>query len=264
MLHRALLTLLLAASLPAAAASEYTDVYYTPAESGWGIFLIQSNTFQFVSFFIYGTDGRPTWYTAQLTQDAAGRYTGPLYATTGTWFGTTWNSAQLTVNPVGTASFEPLSAYTATLTYVLAGGPTVTKAIQRQTLTPYVLGGSYSGSLAGKVTGCADPANNNATVRGRFNLAVAQVGDATATLTFSFVDPVYNGTVCTLSGPLTHLGKLYQMANAQYACTGLPITPGTVTATIDALHPTGQGIEGRWTAAAGGCTQEIHFAAVIH
>ncbi len=44
-----------------AQALEYTDVYYDTAESGWGVFLVQSNTFQFLAFFIYGPDNKPTW-----------------------------------------------------------------------------------------------------------------------------------------------------------------------------------------------------------
>ena len=68
-------------------ALEYTDVYFNPSEPGWGLFLVQSDTFQFVSFFIYGSNGGPRWYTAQLTADGTGSYTGPLYATTGSDIG---------------------------------------------------------------------------------------------------------------------------------------------------------------------------------
>jgi hypothetical protein len=262
MLRRFALIILILTVAPPAAAASYNDIWYNPVESGWGVQVVQSNTFQFLTLFIYGTDGKPTWYTAHLTEDATGNYSGQLYATTGTFYASAWNPAQLTVAAVGTASFAPSDPYQATLVYALTGGPTVTKTVQRQTLTPSVLTGHYSGSLSGSVTGCTSPADNKSAVRGRFSLEISQVGDESATLTFSFVDTTYNGIVCTLSGPLTHIGSLYRMADTQYSCTGQGITPGTTSAIVERFHGTQQGVEGRWTASAGGCTQAIRFAAV--
>ena len=188
-----LLTVLLLIASVNTGALEYTDVYYNPAESGWGIFVVQSDTVQFMSFFVYGQNGGPRWYVAQLTQDGAGNYNGPLYETTGTYALAPWNPAQF-------------------------------------------------GATA----------------------AVTQVADASAALTFTFVDNVYNGLVCTLAGPLTHLGRLYQM-NGQSSCTGPGIDTGMHSATIDSLHPTGQGIEGKWTGfVGGGCMATLHFAAVLN
>ena len=252
---------LFTAAFSARAERNYTDVYYNPAESGWGVFLVQTNTFQFVAFFIYGSDGRPTWYSAQLTDDGTGNYTGSLYATTGTYFALPWNSAQATINPVGTVKFSPVDIYRATITYTVNGVGTVSKAIQRTTLTPEVLGGSYSGSLTGSISGCANPANNVVHFDGRFNLNVSQVGNQSATLTFTIV--AFNGApsnaVCTLSGPIAQVGLLYQMANASYSC---PLSPAT-SAIINSFHVVGQGIEGRWHADdGGGCVESVHFSAV--
>ena len=53
---------------PAARAADYTDLWWNPAESGWGVNVVQSDTFMFLTFFIYGQDGKPTWYSASLTQ----------------------------------------------------------------------------------------------------------------------------------------------------------------------------------------------------
>jgi hypothetical protein len=69
-----LAALLLIASLNVRAL-EYTDVYYDTAESGWGVFLVQSDTTQFLAFFIYGADEKATWYAAQLANDGTGNYT---------------------------------------------------------------------------------------------------------------------------------------------------------------------------------------------
>jgi hypothetical protein len=265
MLKRLVLVALLALAAARADAIGYTDVYFNPAESGWGFFLVQSNTTQFLALFIYGQDGKPTWYTGQLTQDAAGNFNGTLYALTGTYFPNPWQGV-VGPNAVGTISFQPIDLYHATLTYTVNGVGTVTKAVQRQTLTPYALGGNYSGSMAGSISGCNDPTGNDAAFRGRYGLTVTQVADQSATLTFTFVDSVHNGLVCTLSGPLTHLGRVYQMANVQTSCTGGPNGPsGVHSDTIDGFNITGEGIEGYWKGnAGGGCNVSLHFAAVLN
>ncbi|HEX8010119.1 MAG TPA: hypothetical protein VF814_04185 [Casimicrobiaceae bacterium] len=263
MLKRFVLIALLLISVRAEA-REYTDVYYDPAESGWGAFLVQSDTTQFLALFIYGPDGKPTWYVGIIADDGTGNYTGTLYATTGTYFAAPWQG--YLANAVGTLSFQPTDRYHATLTYTVNGVGTVTKQVQRQTLTPYVLSGTYSGSMAGSISGCTDPTANETPFRGSYGLEVTQNGDQSASLTFTFVDTKHNGLVCTLSGPLTHLGRLYQF-NGQSTCAGGPVPPGgsPKPATIDGLHPTGQGIEGYFTGpTGGGCQASLHFSAVLN
>ena len=263
MLKRLFVILFLAFASMNAHALEYTDVYYNPAEPGWGVFLVQSDTTQFLAFFIYGPDGKPTWYTAQLTEDANGNYVGPLYAITGTYFANPWQGYNIAA--VGTASFEPSDSYHATLRYSFTGGPTVVKPIERQSLTPYPLAGSYSGSMSGTISGCQDPIDNEAHFRGRFNLTVTKTADTASTLVFSFVDTDNNGIVCSVAGPLTHLGRLYKIANGTFACTGQGINTSPVPGTLDGYHPTGQGIEGRLTASTGdGCKASLRFAAVLN
>lgn len=260
MVKRVLLIASLLLFTARAEALEYTDVYFNPAEPGWGVFLVQSDTAQFLAFFIYGSDGKPTWYTAQLASDGAGGYTGSLYAINGTYFANPWQG--YTINAAGTATFKPADIYHATLTYTVNGIPTVVKSIQRQALTPYALSGNYSGSMAGAISGCADPGSNDPAFRGRYGLAVTQVADTSATLVFNFVDAAHSGIVCTLTGPLTHFGRLYQL-NAQQSCTGPGQDGSPFAVTIDSLHATGQGIEGHLTATIGqSCTASLHFAAV--
>ena len=267
MLKQLILVVALLFTVARVDALEYTDVYYNPAESGWGLFLVQSDATQFVALFVYGTDNKPTWYTAVLAQDAAGNYNGDLYATTGTYFGSPWNPAQFADPIVGTMAFNPISAYRANVTYALANGPTVTKAVQRQNLTPYVLPGNYSGSASGTQAGCADPSMNDPKFRGRYNLAVTQTGDTAAAMTITFTDdPQNNGVVCTIQGALTHFGRIYRMANAQFTCKepGAP-TGETTTVAIESLHPTGQGIEFRLNGpTGGGCVSSVRFAAVLN
>src|SRR4051794_40192100 len=146
---RLLCTLLLGAAcltaVPARAA-DYTDIWYTPAEPGWGVNLVQADNFLFLTFFIYGSDFRPTWYTGQLTWDGA-KYTGGLYLTQGTYWALPWSPANHPpAQLVGTATFTPgPNAYQATLQYSVNGVGAVTKVVERQTLTSIALGGTYAG-----------------------------------------------------------------------------------------------------------------------
>src|SRR6266851_2661215 len=132
MMKRFLLTfLLLTASAPAAAA-DYTDIWFNPSESGWGLNVVQSDTFLFMTFFIYGADNKPTWFTAQVNQDASGNFNGALFASTGTYYILPW--VGVTTAAVGSASFQPQGPYTAKLVYSVNGVGTVTKTLQRQQL----------------------------------------------------------------------------------------------------------------------------------
>jgi hypothetical protein len=81
--RRATFILVVWAAAFAARAADYTATWWNPAESGQGYTFTQNGTFIFATFYVYGSDMLPTWYTGQLTLDAMGRYTGPLYATKG-------------------------------------------------------------------------------------------------------------------------------------------------------------------------------------
>ncbi len=85
-MKRILLSLLLCVAAGRAAAVDYTDIWFLPAESGWGANVVQSDAFLFITFFIYGADGKPTWFTGQATKDVSGNFNGTLYATTGTYY----------------------------------------------------------------------------------------------------------------------------------------------------------------------------------
>ena len=141
---------MLALAAARADALEYTDVYYNPNESGWGFFLVQSDTAQFLALFIYDKNGQPTWYTGQLTQDTAGNYNGTLYALTATFFADPWQGITSGPNAVGTISFIPTDSYHANVTYTVNGVGSANKTVQRQTLTPYVLSGNSPDRCRGR------------------------------------------------------------------------------------------------------------------
>jgi hypothetical protein len=88
----------------------------------------------FATFFIYGPNQQPTWYTGEMSEDANGVWSGPLIRSTGSYFGGVWNEGQTTRTQVGTVTFTPSSSFTGTLTYNV-NAVFVTKQITRNTFT---------------------------------------------------------------------------------------------------------------------------------
>lgn len=114
----------------------YSGLWWTPAESGWGLSLHQSPTYgMFGALFAYDGSGEPRWFTFQngrwtsFTQWAA-----TVYRTRGPYFGGAFDPAQVVIAPVGVASIDftqtPGAENTATLRYTV-DGVSVTKTITR-------------------------------------------------------------------------------------------------------------------------------------
>ena len=254
MLKRLFLAVLLLAAAGRAGAVDFTDIWYNPAESGWGVNVVQSNSFLFITFFIYGADGKPTWFTGQVTLDASGNFNGTLYSTTGTYYILPW--AGYTVGVAGTVSFQPLTPSTARLIYTVNGVGTVTKVIQRQTLTAITIGGVYAGGQSGTYSGCST-GTSNGPYRDFFDLSLTQLTNQSVTFSFVYT----NNLSCTFSGTLVQTGQLYSVPNAAYSCNNGVNT----TATMTEIKATAQGVEGRFSASYGGnCREDARFSGVIN
>ena len=260
MLRRLLVCLLFLMAATPVSALNYTDIYYVAGESGYGFNVVQSDGFMFVTFFVYGPSRTPTWYSAELRADANGNFTGPLYATSGSWYGNAWDSQSLTRSQVGTASFLPTNSYTATFSYTVTTPPamaaTATKTIQRQTLTAITLSGTYFGGQSGVYSGCGSPANNGP-YTDAFDLQVTQSPTGSVTFQFTYA----SGMSCTLSGTLLQYGQLYTVPGTAYSCSdGL-----ATTATMSEIKATSLGIEGRLSAltVGGGCREDATFSAAV-
>lgn len=255
MLKRFLLVLMLFAAAGRAAAVDYTDIWYLPAENGWGVNVVQSDSFIFITFFIYGADGKPTWYTGQITKDASGNFNGTLYSTTGTYYISPWVAGNLTVAAAGTVSFQPSGPYTAKLVYAVTGAGTVTKAIQRQSLTAITIGGAYSGAQTGSYSGSSCGASS---YRDFHDLQITQLTNGSVTFAFSYT----GGLSCTFTGTLVQQGQLYSVPSATYQCSdGLK-----TSASMDQIKATGQGVEGLFSAPSvngGNCREDAQFSGVL-
>jgi hypothetical protein len=244
---------LLLAPLPAAA-TDYSDIWFTLGEDGWGLQIVQSDNFIFATFFVYDANKNPTWYAGNLANDGNGNYTGGLYATTGPYLGTVpYDPKQYHATQVGVATFSPQAPDAGLLTYNV-GAVNVTKNIQRLTLTTIALGGNYSGGQAGQYSGSGC---NLGKYKDYFDLQVTQLADNSATLEFAFV----SGLSCTLSGTLQQSGKLYSIPSATYTCSDGVNT----SASLSEIKATSLGIEGILAAPSvgGGCREDATFSGVF-
>lgn len=236
-----------------AAAVDYTDIWFNPAEGGWGVNLVQSNAFIFATFFIYGQGNAPFWVTAHLTRQADGTWTGPVYQTTGTYYGNPWNTNNNSVTQVGTATFTPASAIAGTLAYTISG-TSVTRQIQRQTLTAIPLGGKYSGAYLSIFSNCSNPANNGP-LTFFANLTVTQTAGGPLLLEFDSNSPF------SATGQYIQDGTLFRIPNATVTLSSKAM-PGSFTE----IKGTSQGIEGTWTANVSqvysGCIETGYFSAL--
>jgi hypothetical protein len=114
--------------------TNYQDLWWNPAESGWGINITDQDDTLFATLFTYGANGQGLWLVMSGGQrQADGSYLGDLYSTTGPPF----NSAPFppigpaNVTRVGTLRLRFASGTQGTLTYTV-NGTTVEKAITRQ------------------------------------------------------------------------------------------------------------------------------------
>lgn len=119
-------------SAPANWGIDRTDLWWNPAESGWGLTLAQHGNNVFGAWFTYAQSGRPLFIVMPGVQaQTADSFTGTLYTTTGpAYSAATFDPAQVRVTPVGSATVR-FAGDTATFTATV-NGLTQVKTITRQ------------------------------------------------------------------------------------------------------------------------------------
>ena len=115
-----------------AQAENYSDMWWNPNESGWGVTIADHDTQLFAVWYTYDTDGTPLWFTVPGGNFSADRtsFTGDLYRQTGPSYTGAFNPAAVVNTRVGTASFQFSPGGPATFSWTI-GGVTQTKQIQR-------------------------------------------------------------------------------------------------------------------------------------
>jgi hypothetical protein len=203
-------------SLPAGAVGtgvDFTDLWWNPAEPGWGLNIIHQNGIIFATLYVYDAAGVPHFYSASETRGTGGSFTGPLYETRGTYFATSpYNAASYGANQVGTLTLAFSTSNSGTLTYSV-GGTAVAKNITRFAFAADNLAGNYLGGLtASSVCG------GQATFTLVFDqLQVAHSGNAIA-MTVNFFNNAGVQSRCVFSGTYAPEGRQGNISGT-YSCT---------------------------------------------
>src|SRR3982074_2271678 len=96
--------------------TDQSDLWYIPAEAGWGIQFVQRGGVIFATMFVYDQFNIPIWYVATMNSVGSFTWSGDLLLTSGPWFGTVpFNSSAVTYRSVGTMRWVASSGTTGTL-----------------------------------------------------------------------------------------------------------------------------------------------------
>ncbi|MEP6941846.1 MAG: hypothetical protein ABI981_02855 [Betaproteobacteria bacterium] len=107
-------------------AVNYSDFWWNEAESGWGLSIQQGPTNKlFAAWFVYDATGKPVWYTLEpgrwTTANIYTTYTGPVYKTSGPYFGGPFDPSQVGIVQVGTGELSFRNANSGTFRYTIEG-----------------------------------------------------------------------------------------------------------------------------------------------
>lgn len=225
---RFLAALLMALFCPAALADvsywepDVSDLWWNPAESGWGVNMIMQYDTLFATLFVYGADGRSHWYVASsmvgnaAPADQRQYFTGRLYETTGPVVtSATFDPSAVTVRDVGQVTFEYQRPDTGILTYTV-DGMTVSKRIVRQTWRIPDITGEFFVNRVLRAHSCngVDP-SNQPSVNEPGIMTVSRTGNAVQIS----VRPVAPSTLsCTYTGTASQGGRMGTVSGT-YSCS---------------------------------------------
>ncbi len=193
---------------------DFTDLWWTPTESGWGMQLVQAEDVIYATVYIYGSNAEPTWISATLSPGGGFpgqfRWSGDAYLSTGPWYGAPFDPAHVTRRRTGELIFFPYESG-ATVSYTI-DGVTVVKAVERLSLRTFDLAGVYYTSARFDVSGPVGCGAGRTTYG--VPLVVRHFGDEV-----QFEMSLHGGAKkCTYRGPYVQDGKLGSFSG-QYSCT---------------------------------------------
>lgn len=117
-----------------ATATNFQDLWWNPAESGWGLNITHQDETVFATLFTYDSAGRPMWLVlSDGAKQPDGSFSGDLFRTTGPAFNSNPFPPLTAANvaKVGTMRVAFANGERGTLTYTV-NGAAVTKSIERQ------------------------------------------------------------------------------------------------------------------------------------
>lgn len=228
-------------ALPAQATSysvDHTDLWFNPAEQGWGLNLIQQQETLFATLFVYGADGSARWFVASdLRGGANNSFTGQLFRTTGPAFSAPWVGTS-TPTAVGNMTITFSGVNSGTLTYTV-DGVEINKQVQRQTWRANDIAGIYEGGWSGVASNCRTSTDN-----GPFRvigLLTTATGSPNHTFRIDFTLNTGQVATCTFAGPYTQAGRLGSISG-NFGCN----TGSAGSFTISEIDVTRNGITARF------------------
>jgi hypothetical protein len=220
---RSFIAALAAAASLGAGAGQYSDLWWNPQESGWGVNVVQQLETAFVTLFVYGPDGSPTWYVAPeahvIAYGSGGLplFEGALYSTRGPWHGGPFDPASVQAYPVGRVSLEVLAKDRMRVHYT-TGSVAQVKEVVRQTWQPSLLAANYTGQFVLRQAPLSGPPYGSLEYQADVLAHFAEEG-------FMRVDDAL-GRRCEYRGPWAQRGKLLSFSGS-YTCTSGDSPAGT-------------------------------------
>jgi hypothetical protein len=258
MLRDVTAALVLAGTAAGVWAGTYSDLWLKADEPGWGVNVVQQSETAFVTLFVYGPDGRPTWYVASEAHIAAYSepggwplFRGTLYRAEGAWLGGPWRAGR--VIPAGELQLEVLAKDRMRVHYD-ADGVSGVKEVQRFSFSQPVEAANYVAQFNLRQARSGQPFGQlylQADTLVHFDSATAQG--------FMRVDDQL-GRRCEYRGPYQQAGKLIRFSGT-FTCNSGDALAGTFA--IDDLEVTANGFTGYLRAASGPHTQFGRFAALL-
>ena len=243
-----------------------SDLWWNADESGWGVNVMHQSSVLFMTFFVYGADGRARWYVASDTRcsgaprDMAQVCTGPLFETTGPVVGPAFDPNAVQRRLVGDVTFIYQRPYGAILDYRI-DGVVASRFVRRQTWAMNDLSGEYfiqrvHAADNRPATGCPAVAP---TMR-ELGRVIVQHSGATVRL---FTEPG-PWPRCEYSGTYSQEGRMGRITGS-FTCTGTdndasPTGAESGTFTLDEVEAGPRGFLARYSANDGRCTVWGNFA----
>lgn len=237
---------------------DFTDLWYNPAESGWGFNVIQQGNTLFGTLFVYNTDTTARWFVAsdmkpQASSAGQPKFGGKLYLTTGPYFGApAFNPAQVGVTEVGDISITFTTSSTAALVYNV-NSVTVAKNVTRQTFATTTLDGTFQGGIDAVTTACATSSQNGGSATFLGFLTASVNAQNTVALTLNYLLQGQQAT-CNFNGNFSMQGRLASISGGIWACRFGTTQLNSGTYTVTNLDIQQSGMTGTFTATDQFCT----------
>lgn len=110
-------------------AVNFTDLWWNPNESGWGLLVSHEFNVMFLAWFVYDANGLPVWYVASDCVVNGNGCTGDLFRTTGPPFGPTFDPTRVLVFKVGTVTLNFTDANNGILTSTISASKNITRQL---------------------------------------------------------------------------------------------------------------------------------------